>query len=163
MINKMVEKFSDSEEKTIEDFVEKLKTDGRYFVGNPYRVNYIGKHKAELEQYISTLGKSEADLVRGLIKINSKPGLKRQMNLTDRLDARSLQISNPQKEKASKITGYDSRPRKKVERLIFPIVTLLAIGGAFYIGEKCKVSIEKMISTYTAPIFKLYDDINHGR
>lgn len=154
------------DERTIEEFFKELKVDGRFFTGNPRRVSYIKNHQEEIENYLDYLEEtnpSESRLYRELVYINSKPARRRIMDLSERIEMRGNIISNDSKKEKNTISRYDSRPRKNVERLILPIITFLAIGGAFYLGEKFKVEIEKIVGKYTAPIFKMYDDIDNRR
>lgn len=153
-------------ERTMEEFVKELRVSGRYFVGNPSRQKYLQDHKPELDRYLDTLRTEnwrDADHLESLIKANSKPQPKRQLELYEMMEARGNLLNRSPKTKEEKITRYNPAIRKRVEKYIFSGILLAAIPVAAHIGLKYVDRIEKTILPYTQKIFQLYDEIDNKR
>lgn len=147
-------------ERTIDEFVKELRISGRYFVGNPSRQEYIQDHKTELDNYLNTLRAEnwrDADHIELLIRINSKPAPKRQIDLNEMMETRENILNKTQRVKEERITMYNPYIRKKVERYISAAIMIAAIPLSAYVGMKFKTQIEKIIEPYTQRIFQAYN------
>jgi hypothetical protein len=153
------------EELSVDEFMRRMLVSGKYAAGSESRVSYIKAHQADINRYIANVRDdrpAEADLLQIRINMNSTPRLQRNMSPNDRLEKADLSelVYSKRYEKKERITRYSSKPREAINRLIFPIILISAIPIAFYVGEKCKLKIEKAIHPYTQKIYELYHEID---
>jgi hypothetical protein len=153
----------------VRQFLDQLKVDGRYFVGNSERVGYIQNNRRRIDDYLDALeleNEEEAKIYRELVKINARAQAPRQMDPFERLEKKDFdenEIHYDKKKskywdkKRELITPYSSRPRRTVERFLLLAAMGIAVGTAFYVGEKLKGSIDRLVSPYVERIYKAAD------
>lgn len=154
--------------KSLEEFLEELKVSGRYFIGNPTRIDYLKRHGAQLNAYLDSLkissspeDRREAKLIADLVKLNSKEG-RRPDSLAGLLE-RGTTPPNLRREPRNSITRYSSRPRKRVEIYVYSAILLTAMSLAWYTGIKFKQQIEKFVPGYVLKLYQLYDELDHKK